>query len=142
MNKKSIYILFVFIVIPVYLFYESVTLYFTNMDKIIYSLEIPDNRDVKTEKIIYEIQEVPSIKEKKSLTRSWVLVIQSDDGSQTSRILDKVGLDNTIKVKSEIDNIQRDAIGPFLDKQIAIDMQTRIKKITSLNVIIQEIIEQ
>ena len=131
-----------FIVIPVYLFYESVTLYFTNMDKIIYSLEIPDNRDVKTEKIIYEIQEVPSIKEKKSLTRSWVLVIQSDDGSQTSRILDKVGLDNTIKVKSEIDNIQRDAIGPFLDKQIAIDMQTRIKKITSLNVIIQEIIEQ
>ena len=142
MNKKSIYIFFVFVVIPIYLFYETVSLYFSNMGKIIYSLEIPVNRDVITDEIVYEIQEVPNLKEKKSLRRSWVLIIQSDDSAEIKYLLDKVGLDSTIKVKSEIDNLRRDAIGPFLDKQIAIDMQSKIKKITSVNIIIQEIVEQ
>ena len=76
------------------------------------------------------------------LRRSWVLLIQSNDKSQISYLIDKLGLKDTIKVKSEIDNIQRDAIGPFLDKQIALDLQTKIKKITSLNITIQEIVEK
>ena len=142
MNKKSIYILFVFVVIPVYLFYETITLYFKNMGKITYSLEIPVSRDINTEKIVYDIQQIPNIKEKKSLRRSWVLLIQSNDKSQISYLIDKLGLKDTIKVKSEIDNIQRDAIGPFLDKEIALDLQTKIKKITSLNITIQEIVEK
>ena len=142
MNKKSIYILFVFVVIPVYLFYETITLYFKNMGKITYSLEIPVSRDINTEKIVYDIQQIPNINEKKSLRRSWVLLIQSNDKSQISYLIDKLGLKDTIKVKSEIDNIQRDAIGPFLDKQIALDLQTKIKKITSLNITIQEIVEK
>ena len=142
MNKKSIYILFVFVVIPVYLFYETITLYFKNMGKITYSLEIPVSRNINTEKIVYDIQQIPNIKEKKSLRRSWVLLIQSNDKSQISYLIDKLGLKDTIKVKSEIDNIQRDAIGPFLDKQIALDLQTKIKKITSLNITIQEIVEK
>ena len=142
MNKKSIYILFVFVVIPVYLFYETITLYFKNMGKITYSLEIPVSRDINTEKIVYDIQQIPNIKEKKSLRRSWVLLIQSDDKPQISYLIDKLGLKDTIKVKSEIDNIQRDAIGPFLDKEIALDLQTKIKKITSLNITIQEIVEK
>ncbi len=142
MNKKSIYILFVFVVIPFYLFYETITLYFKNMGKITYSLEIPVSRDINTEKIVYDIQQIPNIKEKKSLRRSWVLLIQSNDKSQISYLIDKLGLKDTIKVKSEIDNIQRDAIGPFLDKQIALDLQTKIKKITSLNITIQEIVEK
>ena len=142
MNKKSIYILFVFVVIPLYLFSESVTLYFLNKGKITYSLEIPANRDVNNDKIIFETQEVPNIKEKKSLRRSWVLLIQSDDESQISNLLNKLGLENTIKVKSKMDNIQRQAIGPFLDKQIALDIKTKIKKITPINVTIQEIVEQ
>ena len=62
MNKKSIYILFVFVVIPVYLFYETITLYFKNMGKITYSLEIPVSRDINTEKIVYDIQQIPNIK--------------------------------------------------------------------------------
>ena len=140
--NKSIYILFVFVVIPVYLFYETITLYFKNMGKITYSLEIPVSRDINTEKIVYDIQQIPNIKEKKSLRRSWVLLIQSNDKSQISYLIDKLGLKDTIKVKSEIDNIQRDAIGPFLDKQIALDLQTKIKKITSLNITIQEIVEK
>lgn len=142
MNKKSIYILFVFVVIPVYLFYETITLYFKNMGKITYSLEIPVSRDINTEKIVYDIQQIPNIKEKKSLRRSWVLLIQSNDKSQISYLIDKLGLKDTIKVKSEIDNIQRDAIGPFLDKQIALDLQAKIKKITPLNITIQEIVEK
>ena len=142
MNKKSIYILFVFVVIPVYLFYETITLYFKNMGKITYSLEIPVSRDINTEKIVYDIQQIPNIKEKKSLRRSWVLLIQSDDKPQISYLIDKLGLKDTIKVKSEIDNIQRDAIGPFLDKQIALDLQAKIKKITPLNITIQEIVEK
>ena len=128
--------------IPVYLFYETITLYFKNMGKITYSLEIPVSRDINTEKIVYDIQQIPNIKEKKSLRRSWVLLIQSNDKSQISYLIDKLGLKDTIKVKSEIDNIQRDAIGPFLDKQIALDLQTKIKKITPLNITIQEIVEK
>ena len=112
------------------------------MGKITYSLEIPVSRDINTEKIVYDIQQIPNIKEKKSLRRSWVLLIQSNDKSQISYLIDKLGLKDTIKVKSEIDNIQRDAIGPFLDKQIALDLQTKIKKITSLNITIQEIVEK
>ena len=131
-----------FVVIPLYLFYESVTLYFLNKGKITYSLEIPSNRDVNNDKIIFETQEVPNIKEKKSLRRSWVLLIQSDDESQISNLLNKLGLENTIQVKSKMDNIQRQAIGPFLDKQIALDVKTKIKKITPINVTIQEIVEQ
>jgi len=142
MNKKSIYILFVFVVIPVYLFYETIILHFSNLGKITYSLEIPANRDVKTDKIVFETQGVPTIKEKKSLRRSWVLLIQSDEKSEIRGLLDKIGLENTIKVKSEIDNIQIDAIGPFLDKQIATDMQIKIQKMTSVNIIVQEIVEQ
>ena len=141
MNKKSIYIFFVFVVIPVYLFNETITQYFSNMEEITYTLEIPINRDINTDKMVYETQKVPNIKEKKSLRRSWVILLQSDDESQISRLLDKVGLENSIKVKSEIDNIQRHAIGPFLDKQIALDMQAKIKEITSVNVTIQEIVK-
>ena len=142
MNKKSIYILFVFVVIPLYLFHESVTLYFSNKGEITYTLEIPANRDINNDKVIFETQEVPNIKEKKSLRRSWVLLIQSDDESQIRKLLNKLGLENTIKVKSEMDNIQREAIGPFLDKQIALDIKTKIKKMTPINVTIQEIVEQ
>ncbi len=86
------------------------------MGEITYTLEIPINRDINTDKMVYEIQKVPTIKEKKSLRRSWVILLQSDDESQISRLLDKVGLENSIKIKSEIDNKQRQAIGPFLDK--------------------------
>ena len=131
-----------FVVIPVYLFYETIILHFSNLGKITYSLEIPANRDVKTDKIVFETQGVPTIKEKKSLRRSWVLLIQSDEKSEIRGLLDKIGLENTIKVKSEIDNIQIDAIGPFLDKQIATDMQIKIQKMTSVNIIVQEIVEQ
>ena len=131
-----------FVVIPLYLFHESVTLYFSNKGKITYTLEIPANRDINNDKVIFETQEVPNIKEKKSLRRSWVLLIQSDDESQIGKLLNKLGLENTIKVKSEMDNIQREAIGPFLDKQIALDIKTKIKKMTPINVTIQEIVEQ
>jgi len=142
MNKKSIYILFVFVVIPVYLFYESVALYFSNKGKITYSLEIPANRDVNSDEIIYKTQKVPNIEEKKSLRRSWVLLIQSDDESQIKNILDKLGLENTIEVESKKENTRREGIGPFFDKQIALDIQAKIKKISSVNVIIQDIVEQ
>ena len=142
MDKKSIYIFFVFVVIPIYLFYETISLYFSKMGEITYSLEIPVNRDINTEKIVYETQELPDIKEKKSLRRSWVILIQTNDDIQIKHLLEKVGLVNTIKVKSKIDNIQREAIGPFLDKQIALNMQRKIKKITSINITIQEIVDQ
>ena len=142
MNKKTLYIIFVFAVIPVYLFYEPISLYFSNMKNITYSLEIPINRDINTEDIDYEIEEVPNAEERKSLRRSWVLLIQSDDGDQNTALLKKMGLENTIKVKSKIDNKQKEAIGPFLDRQIALDMQKKIKKNTSINVIIQEIVSQ
>ena len=142
MNKKTLYIIFVFAVIPVYLFYEPITLYFSNMKNITYSLEIPINRDINTEDIDYEIEEVPNPEERKSLRRSWVLLIQSDEGDQNTALLKKMGLGNTIKVKSKIDNKQKEAIGPFLDRQIALDMQKKIKKNTSINVTIQEIVSQ
>ncbi len=142
MDKKSIYIFFVFVVIPIYLFYETISVYFSKMGEITYSLEIPVNRDINTEKIVYETQELPDIKEKKSLRRSWVILIQTNDDIQIKHLLEKVGLVNTIKVKSKIDNIQREAIGPFLDKQIALNMQRKIKKITSINITIQEIVDQ
>ena len=142
MNKKTLYIIFVFAVIPVYLFYESTTSYFSNMKNITYSLEIPINRDINTEDIDYEIEEVSNAEERKSLRRSWVLLIQSDDGDQNTALLKKMGLENTIKVKSKIDNKQKEAIGPFLDRQIALDMQKKIKKNTSINVTIQEIVSQ
>ena len=142
MNKKTLYIIFVFAVIPVYLFYEPTASYFSNMKNITYSLEIPINRDINTEDIDYEIEEVPNAEERKSLRRSWVLLIQSDDGDQNTALLKKMGLENTIKVKSKIDNKQKEAIGPFLDRQIALDMQKKIKKNTSINVTIQEIVSQ
>ena len=142
MNKKSIYIIFVFVVIPVYLFYDTISLYFSNMGKITHSLEIPTNKDINSDEIVYEIEYAPNIEEKKFLRRSWVLLINSDNASQISLLLDKIGLENTIKVKSEIDNKQRDAIGPFLDKQIAIDMQMKINKISSVNITLQEIVSQ
>jgi len=142
MNKKTLYIIFVFAVTPVYLFYEPTISYFSNMKNITYSLEIPINRDINTEDIDYEIEEVPNPEERKSLRRSWVLLIQSDDGDQNIALLKKMGLENTIKVKSRIDNKQKEAIGPFLDRQIALDMQKKIKKNTSINVTIQEIVSQ
>mgnify|MGYP001440203959 FL=1 len=142
MNKKTLYIIFVFAVTPVYLFYEPTISYFSNMKNITYSLEIPINRDINTEDIDYEIEEVPNAEERKSLRRSWVLLIQSDDGDQNIALLKKMGLENTIKVKSRIDNKQKEAIGPFLDRQIALDMQKKIKKNTSINVTIQEIVSQ
>ncbi len=142
MNKRSLYIIIVFILIPLYIFGDSTSIFFKNMNKITYSLEMPVNRSNVTKNDKFEIPEVPKMQEKQTVRQLWVILINESNQEETSKTFKDLGIKNLISIKIDKNKTDVKAIGPFLDKSIAIRLQKKIENYNdNLKLSLYEIVE-
>jgi len=141
MTNNYITIVIVFIFIPLFLFGESVTTYLSDRSKITYSLEIPKNRGYSGVDDTSPPSEASLVKEKRIIKRSWILVIESQNNKDIQKLLDTVGVKNLISIKSDNEKSNLNAIGPFLDKDIALKLRDKIINLKNINISLKEITE-
>ena len=135
MSSKKLYFTVTFIIIPFYLFYTPVKDYFENLNKITYSLEIPQARIHKNIENIYSHQNIILDKDfllEKKISEAWVLIFPdlNNDDLQTSFIKDlkNIGITSVIDLKSNDNTIF--GIGPFVDKKMAETIASKVLKST------------
>ena len=141
MTNNYITIVIVFILIPLFLFGESVVTYVSDRSKITYSLEIPKNRGYSGVDDTFPPSEASLVKEKRIIKRSWILVIESRNNKDIQKLLDTVGVKNLISIKSDNEKSNLNAIGPFLDKDIALKLRDKIINLKNINISLKEITE-
>ena len=141
MTNNYITIVIVFIFIPLFLFGESVITYLSDRSKITYSLEIPKNRGYSGVDDTFLPSEASLVKEKRIIKRSWILVIESQNKKDIQKLLDTVGVKNLISIKSDNEKSNLNAIGPFLDKDIALKLRDKIINLKNINISLKEITE-
>lgn len=141
MTNNYITIVIVFIFIPLFLFGESVITYLSDRSKITYSLEIPKNRGYSGVDDTFLPSEASLVKEKRIIKRSWILVIESQNNKDIQKLLDTVGVKNLISIKSDNEKSNLNAIGPFLDKDIALKLRDKIINLKNINISLKEITE-
>lgn len=141
MTNNYITIVIVFIFIPLFLFGESVITYVSDRSKITYSLEIPKNRGYSGVDDTFLPSEASLVKEKRIIKRSWILVIESQNNKDIQKLLDTVGVKNLISIKSDNEKSNLNAIGPFLDKDIALKLRDKIINLKNINISLKEITE-
>ena len=135
MSFKKLYFTVTFIIIPFYLFYTPVNDYFRNLNKITYSLEIPQTRIQKDTENIHSHKNIILDKDfllEKKISEAWVLIFPNlNNGDlQTSFIKDlkNIGITSVIDLKSNNSNIF--GIGPFVDKNMAETIASKVLKST------------
>lgn len=141
MTNNYITIVIVFIFIPLFLFGESVITYLSDRSKITYSLEIPKNRGYSGVDDTFLPSEASLVKEKRIIKRSWILVIESQNNKDIQKLLDTVGVKNLISIKSDNEKSNLNAIGPFLDKDIALKLRDKIINLKNIKISLKEITE-
>ena len=141
MTNNYITIVIVFIFIPLFLFGESVITYVSDRSKITYSLEIPKNRGYSGVDDTFPPSEASLVKEKRIIKRSWILVIESQNNKDIQKLLDTVGVKNLISIKSDNEKSNLNAIGPFLDKDIALKLRDKIISLKNIKISLKEITE-
>ena len=141
MTNNYITIVIVFIFIPLFLFGESVITYVSDRSKITYSLEIPKNRGYSGVDDTFPPSEASLVKEKRIIKRSWILVIESQNNKEIQKLLDTVGVKNLISIKSDNEKSNLNAIGPFLDKDIALKLRDKIINLKNIKISLKEITE-
>ena len=141
MTNNYITIVIVFIFIPLFLFGESVITYVSDRNKITYSLEIPKNRGYSGVDDTFPPSGASLVKEKRVIKRSWVLVIESQNNKDIQKLLDTVGVKNLISIKSDNEKSNLNAIGPFLDKDIALKLRDKIINLKNIKISLKEITE-
>ena len=147
MSSKKLYFTVTFIIIPFYLFYTPVKDYFKNLNKITYSLEIPQARIHKDIENIYSHQNIILEKDfllEKKISEAWVLIFPNlnNDDLQTSFIKDlkNIGITSVIDLKSNDNTIF--GIGPFVDKKMAETIASKVLKSTGQTGIIKRLSKQ
>ena len=147
MSSKKLYFTVTFIIIPFYLFYTPVKDYFENLNKITYSLEIPQARIHKNIENIYSHQNIILDKDfllEKKISEAWVLIFPNlnNDDLQTSFIKDlkNIGITSVIDLKSNDNTIF--GIGPFVDKKMAETIASKVLKSTGQTGIIKRLSKQ
>ena len=141
MTNNYITIVIVFIFIPLFLFGESVITYVSDRSKITYSLEIPKNRGYSGVDDTFPPSGASLVKEKRIIKRSWILVIESQNNKDIQKLLDTVGVKNLISIKSDNEKSNLNAIGPFLDKDIALKLRDKIINLKNIKISLKEITE-
>jgi hypothetical protein len=134
MNSKKLYLLFTFIVIPIYIFFTPIKDYLENFNKLTYSLEMPKNNLLKNDHFISDDQIInldDNFLLEQKISESWVLVFPNITENLNSAFLDKI---NNIGITSMIEINHKDSIifgiGPFIDKQMAESISLKIFKHT------------
>ena len=147
MSSKKLYFTVTFIIIPFYLFYTPVKDYFKNLNKITYSLEIPQARIHKDIENIYSHQNIILEKDfllEKKISEAWVLIFPNlnNNDLQISFIEDlkNIGITSVIDLKSNDDTIL--GIGPFVDKKMAETIASKVLKSTGQTGTIKRLTKQ
>ncbi|MFL2559546.1 MAG: hypothetical protein ACJ0QT_00100 [Gammaproteobacteria bacterium] len=138
MNKKLIFF-FTLVIIPIYLFGNSFINYLEKFQKITYSLSIPDKSsdisDVDFDKLIEDkkinLSKQPGIE--RSIIESWVVAypkINSIEDIENFIIkLKSIGITSVINVNIDKKADKTIAVGPFVDKEMALNISTKIEKV-------------
>ena len=138
MNKKLIFF-FTLVIIPIYLFGNSFINYLEKFQKITYSLSIPDKSsdisDVDFDKLIEDkkinLSKQPGIE--RSIIESWIVTypkINSIEDIENFIIkLKSIGITSVINVNIDKKADKTIAVGPFVDKEMALNISTKIEKV-------------
>ena len=86
MKIKSLYFIFIFLIIPIYIFGIPLKNYINNFDKLTYSLEIPKNiidEEKNLANSYMDIEISDDIKLEKRITESWIIMFPDLANSET-----------------------------------------------------------
>ena len=133
MKIKSLYFIFIFLIIPIYIFGIPLKNYINNFDKLTYSLEIPKNiidEEKNLANSYMDIEISDDIKLEKRITESWVIMFPDLANSEAKDTfisqLKQMGILSVIHLNSTSNKIL--SVGPFVDKKIAELISTKINK--------------
>ena len=138
MNNKLIFF-FTLIVIPIYLFGNSFINYLEKFQKITYSLSIPEKSsnilNFDFDKLIEDkkinLSEQPGIE--RSIIESWVIAypkINSTEDRENFVIkLKSIGITSIINMNIDKKVDKTITVGPFVDKEMALNISTKIEKV-------------
>ena len=137
MNNKIIFF-FTLVVIPIYLFGNSFINYLEKFQKITYSLSIPENNsnisNFNFEKLIEDkkinLSEQPRIE--RTIIESWVIAYPKINNIKDKENfiikLKSIGITSIININIDKKIDKTIAIGPFVDKEMALNISTKIEK--------------
>ena len=133
MKIKSLYFIFIFLIIPIYIFGIPLKNYINNFDKLTYSLEIPKNIIGEEKKMTNDYMDIEisdDIKLEKRISESWIIMFPDLANSETKDVfisqLKQMGILSVIHLNSAPNKIL--SVGPFVDKKIAELISTKINK--------------
>ena len=137
MNNKIIFF-FTLVVIPIYLFGNSFINYLEKFQKITYSLSIPKNNsnisNFNFEKLIenkkINLSEQPRIE--RAIIESWVIAYPKINNIKDKENfiikLKSIGITSIININIDKKMDKTIAIGPFVDKEMALNISAKIEK--------------
>ena len=136
MNNKLIFFV-TLIIIPIYLFGNSFIDYLEKFKKITYSLSIPEkNSDISDINQLIESKKINLSKQpgvERSIIESWVIAyprINSIEGRENFIIkLKSIGITSIININIDKKADKTISVGPFVDKEMALNISTKIEKV-------------
>ena len=138
MNNKLIFFV-TLIIIPIYLFGNSFINYLEKFQKITYSLSIPEKNsdisDIDINQLIegkkINLSKQPGVE--RSIVESWVIAypkINSIEDRENFIIkLNNIGITSIININIDKKTDKTIVVGPFVDKEIALNVSTKIEKV-------------
>ena len=138
MNNKLIFFT-TLIIIPIYLFGNSFINYLEKFQKITYLLSIPEkNSDISNidiDKLIEDkkinLSKQPGIE--RSIIESWVIAYPKINGIEDRENfiikLKSIGITSIINMNIDKKIDKTIAVGPFVDKEMALNISTKIEKV-------------
>ena len=133
MKIKKLYFIFTLLIIPIYIFGIPLMDYLNNFGKLTYSLEIPKNIDNEERKLPNDYADVEisdDIMLEKRISESWVIVfpdlVKTEIKDTFISQLNQMGILSVIHLNTASTKIL--SVGPFVDKEIAELISTKINK--------------
>ena len=138
MNNKLIFFI-TLIIIPIYLFGNSFINYLEKFQKITYLLNIPEKNsdisDIDIDKLIEDkkinLSKQPGIE--RSIIESWVIAYPKinsiEDRGNFIIKLKSIGITSIINMNIDKKIDKTIAVGPFVDKEMALNISTKIEKV-------------
>ena len=136
MNNKLIFFI-TLIIIPIYLFGNSFINYLEKFQKITYSLSIPEkNSDISDIDQLIEGKEINLSKQpgiERSIIESWVITYPKinsiEDRGNFIIKLKSIGITSIININIDKKVDKTITVGPFVDKEMALNISTKIEKV-------------
>ena len=137
MNNKLIFFI-TLIIIPIYLFGDSFINYLEKFQKITYLLSIPEKNsdisDIDIDKLIEDkkinLSKQPGIE--RSIIESWVIAYPKINNIKDKENfiikLKSIGITSIININIDKKIDKTIAIGPFVDKEMALNISAKIEK--------------